>query len=78
MLLNYILNKSIDLISAKSIYVDFLMGQKHIRLANKIIAHKVEVLKKNNPQAEVEILHAQLKLKDALNDICKICTKYNL
>lgn len=78
MLLNFILNKSIDLISAKSIYVDFLMGQKHIRLANKIIAHKLEGLKNNNPQAEVEILHAQLKLSDALNDICKVCTKYNL
>lgn len=78
MILNFIANKSLELSSAEKIYQSILDNNQLVKLAKKIIAQKLMELIKKHPQAEVEILHAQLKLIDSLNDLIVLCRKYNL
>jgi hypothetical protein len=78
MILNFIASKSLELTSAEKVYSSILEGNQSIKFAKKIISQKITKIIEKNPQAEIEILHAQLRLVDALNDLVAICRKYNL
>lgn len=78
MIINYLVAKSLKLTSAEGIYRSILEGKQSVKLAKKIILQKLSAVSEKDPKAAAEILHAQLKLFDALEDVIKVCRKYNL
>lgn len=78
MIINYLVTKSLELTSAEGIYKSILEGKQSVKLAKKIISQKLQEISEKDPNAAAEVLHAQLKLFDALEDVIKVCRKYSL